>query len=285
MPMNAVVIRNSQDVDQLSELKSQFLTTLSYEIRTPLTGILGMLDLMLETELTPEQQEFAESSRLCAEQLLGTMNSALQYAALAADQVALEEAELPLRELLETMLDGYSKDARAKGLSFVRSLDPDLPETVITDGVRFKQMVGNLIDNAVKFTSRGEVEVAVHAILLEDGDFLLTVAVRDTGIGIPANKVDSIFDSFRQLEGGLDKRFGGMGLGLAVTHKLSQLMRAQVEVTSVEGEGSTFTLDVPMQLSREWKARMREMPTDHTQHYAAHPGMASTGFLKPVSAA
>lgn len=231
---------------EISEVKTQFLASLNYEIRTPLAGILGMLDLLLETPLTEDQKEMAESSRICAESLLEVMNSALEYSALAAKQVSLEEAEFSLHDFLQTTLDEYSLKVAAKGLTFIRNLAPTLPEVVVGDAIRLKQALGNLLENAIKFTHRGEIEISASSIVQHNCDSLFTFSVRDTGIGIAPDKLESIFESFRQLDTGLSRSYGGMGLGLAVTQELMKLMGAEMTVQSGAGTGSTFFIRIPL---------------------------------------
>lgn len=248
--MERVVTRNSVRTDELSEVKSQFLATLNYEVRTPLTGILGMLDLLLETELTPEQREYAQDSRFCADSLLDIMNSTLEFSALSANQVTLEEAELPLLELLDTVLDEFSLKAANKGLKFIRDMHDSVPEAVMGDAVRLKKLFSNLLENAVKFTKAGEIEVECSAVSAGYSGWL-TFSVRDTGIGIPTDKLEWIFDSFHQLETGLNRRYTGMGLGLAVTQKIARLMNADISVETEIDQGSIFTLKIPFKISRE----------------------------------
>ena len=215
-----------------------------------MTGILGMLDLLLETELTAEQREFAEDSRLCAHSLLDIMNSTLEYSALSANQVTLEEGELALVQLLDSVLDEFSVKAAAKGLTFIRDLQANIPEAIVGDGVKLKKLFSNLLENAIKFTNFGEIEVSCSAVYARSS-VLFTFSVRDTGIGIPEDKLESIFESFRQLEMGLDRRFTGMGLGLAVTEKLARLMNAEITVKTEVNHGSTFSIILPLKLSRE----------------------------------
>lgn len=243
--------RNSGEAGELSDVKAQFLASLNYELRTPLAGILGMLDLLLETQLTEDQKEMAESSRICAESLLEVMNSALEYSALVSKQVALEEAEFSLLDFLNITLDEYSVKAAAKGLHFVRSFAPTLPEVVVGDAIRLKQAIGNLLENALKFTHQGEIETTASCVAQENGGVLLTLSVRDTGIGIAPEKLESIFESFRQLESGLSRQYGGMGLGLAVTQELMKLMNAEMTVLSESGAGSTFSVQIPLAVPPE----------------------------------
>ncbi|MGI8744956.1 MAG: ATP-binding protein [Bryobacteraceae bacterium] len=232
--------------DELSTLKEEFLASLNHEIRTPLSGVLGMVDLLLETELTGEQKEYLDDARMCAENLLEILNSTLEFSALSADQVALEEAEFSLRSMLDGMLDDFAFKAKAKGLRLIRNFSPDAPEVACGDALRLQQIVSQLVMNAIKFTNQGEVEVSVGVSRIEDSAFVLNVKVRDTGIGISEDKLDRIFDSFRQLETGLARRYTGMGLGLAVTQKLVQLMRGEIGVNSKPGHGSEFSVHIPL---------------------------------------
>lgn len=214
-----------------------------------------MLDLLLETELTAEQKEYLDDARLCAENLLEILNSTLEFSALAADQVVLEEAEFPLRSMLADLLDDFEDKARGKALRLLRHFSPDVPEIAFGDALRLQQIVSQLVANAIKFTTRGEVEVKVSTGPVEDSRILLSVKVRDTGIGISEDKLDRIFDSFRQLETGLARRYTGIGLGLAVTQKLVQLMSGDIGVSSRIGEGTEFSLDIPLHWSRETTTR------------------------------
>jgi signal transduction histidine kinase len=239
----------SATTDEIGTLKEEFLASLNHEMRTPLSGILGMVDLLLETGLTSEQREYIDATRQCAESLLEIMNSTLEFSALSADQVVLEESEFPLRSILSGALDEFAFKAKAKGLRMIRSFAPDVPEIVIGDALRLRQLLSQVTGNALKFTSRGEVEVSIGASPLEDGNILLSLVIRDTGIGIPQEKLSQIFDPFRQLESGLSRRYTGMGLGLALTQKLVNLMHGQVSVRSQVGKGTEFSITVPLQLS------------------------------------
>ena len=242
---------NLATTDGLAALKDEFLATLNHEIRTPLSGILGMVELLFETELKPDQREYLDAVQVCAEHLLQIMNSTLEYSALSADQVVLEESEFPLRAMLDGALNEFSLKAKARGLELVRHWAADLPQTVIGDAVRLRQLIHHVVANAIKFTHQGEVEVRALSVTLPDREILLSLVVRDTGVGIPADKLVHIFQSFRQLETGLARRYTGIGLGLAVTQKLAMLMRGDISVRSEVGKGTEFTIHIPLKTARE----------------------------------
>lgn len=245
--------------DQLSDVQGQFLASLNHEIRTPLSGILGMTDLLLETPLTEDQQEYVAATRLCAENLLEIMNVTLEYSALSANRVHVEKTEFPLRQTLEAVVSEFAFKAKSKGLQLAAAVDDALPETAIGDALRLKQLLGHLITNAIKFTPKGAVEVSAGVESNSDSGRRLKIQVRDTGIGIPADQVAIIFESFRQLETGLARGHGGLGLGLAVVQKLAALLEGSVSVTSRVGVGSTFTLDLPLRQASESGLRRVEM--------------------------
>ncbi len=234
----------------LQRLKTHFLASLNHEIRTPLTGILGMADLLLETELTDTQREYVVTARMCAEELLGLLDSALEYSALSSGHLPLEEAEFDLPELLHGLLDQHQIKARAKGLRLLSNLD-SLPTVVIGDAVRLRQIVAQLLGNAIKFTSEGEVELRAQAHSDGPDRCTLTIQVRDTGVGIPPDQLDRVFESFGQLETGLGRRYPGLGLGLATVRQLLRLMGGDIEVESQEGRGSTFTIRIPLRVPEE----------------------------------
>lgn len=232
-----------------SRLGTQFLASLNHDIRTPLSGIVGMTDLLFETDLTEEQQEYVSTTKLCADQLLEMINAALEYAALSAGDVKLEEAEFHLAHALRTAMQEFVPKAEAKGLRIATHFDNSLPEYVIGDAVRLRQAIAPLLGNAVKFTHRGSIELSAGAGGEPEGDrFPLVISVRDTGIGIPQDELQNIFDSFHQLESGLSRSFPGMGLGLAVASKLAVILGGEISVESRPGAGSTFHLRIPLQL-------------------------------------
>jgi CheY-like chemotaxis protein len=229
---------------EMDRLKGTFLASLNHEIRTPLSGILGMADLLLETNLDDEQREYVNATRLCAESLFEILNATLEYSALEAGRFSLDESEFSLRELIESTRAQQMLKADAKGLPVRASYDPGLPETIVGDAPRLRQLLSHFLANAIKFTHSGGVELRV----LRDprASDILRIEVEDTGIGIPADQVETIFESFRQVDSGLSRTYPGLGLGLALARKLALLMQGEIGVTSVPGKGSIFTLRIPM---------------------------------------
>ncbi|MEI9814735.1 MAG: ATP-binding protein [Acidobacteriota bacterium] len=234
----------SRKDDSFDQVKGAFLASLNHEVRTPLSGIVGMLDLLAETTLDDDQKEYLTAARLCTESLAELLNASLEYAALEAGQISLDESEFSLREILESLLSQHQPKAQMKRLRLYLNMDSSLPETMIGDGPRVRELLGHLVSNAVKFTTTGSVEVRLHL----EGDAAaqrLIAEVRDTGVGIPAEKLDGIFDSFQQGEDGLSRAYPGLGLGLALTHRLVGVMGGKISVISEVGRGSTFTVELP----------------------------------------
>jgi CheY-like chemotaxis protein len=236
---------------ELDQLKGTFLTSLNHEIRTPLSGILGMSDLLLETELTEEQRDYVTTARLCAESLFQILNATLEYSALEAGQLKLEETEFSPKEMVDSAISQQNLKAKAKGLHLAACLDAALPETLLGDASRIRDILVHLLDNAVKFTNNGKVNVSVSAGRATENSILLRLAVEDTGIGIPPGQLELIFHSFEQVDSGLARSYPGLGLGLALVRKLVALMGGSVEVESEPGKGSTFTVQIPVRLPAE----------------------------------
>jgi PAS domain S-box-containing protein len=239
--------RARRAAESASRAKSDFLATMSHEIRTPLNGIFGMTELALETEDDAERREFIQGARASAEVLLAMLNDILDHSQLEAGRLSIENVDFDLHDLCRRILAGLSVDAHRRGIELRLTWDPALPERVLGDPRRVRQVITNLAVNALKFTAHGEVEIRLEH---EPGDDVtppgVRASVRDTGIGIAAANLDKIFDPFTQVDSSHSRRYGGVGLGLAITRELVHAMGGTIEATSTPNVGSTFTCHLPL---------------------------------------
>lgn len=247
--------------------KSDFLAKMSHELRTPINGIVGMTEVTLATELKADQREYLELVKYSADSLLGIVNDILDFSKIEANKLTLEVTPFALRHSIRQLLQSLSLRARQKGIGLEWTIDPDVPDAFLGDPLRLRQVLLNLLDNALKFTSQGSVELTVDAHLVSAGDACLHFAVKDSGIGITPEKQQAIFEAFSQADTSSTRRYGGTGLGLTISSQLTELMGGLIWVESELGVGSTFHFTT--QLERAERAESEDSDVAATASIAA----------------
>ena len=240
------------EAETANKAKSVFLATMSHEIRTPMNGVIGMTSLLEHTPLSDEQREYTDTIRTCGENLLGVINDILDFSKIESGHLELEQKPIDLRACIEDVLDVFASKAAQAGLDLLYQIDPGVPLQIIGDSLRLRQILINLVGNAVKFTPQGEVVVHVHLEAYQPNETVeLSIEVCDTGIGIPANKLDRLFKAFSQVDSSHTRQYGGTGLGLIISQRLIELMGGHIQVKSEEGKGTRFRFTLRSRVSQQ----------------------------------
>ncbi|HHH50655.1 MAG TPA: response regulator [Saprospiraceae bacterium] len=266
------LMRDKEKAEHQAVIKAKFLSTMSHEIRTPMNAVIGLTNILLRDEPREDQIENLNTLKFSADVLLALINDILDYSKLEAGAIGFENIPFKLRDLIHNIKKTLGVKSKEKNIDLKVIIDENVPETVLGDPVRISQILTNLIGNAIKFTHEGYVAIKLKVLETDEEHALIHFAIKDTGIGIPKEKFDSIFKSFSQADTNTTRKYGGTGLGLSITKRLLELMGSKIQVSSIEGKGTTFFFDLKIPISQE-KTVQKESLSYSNQEIRQFPGV------------